>query len=185
MVIVANFSILKKSGLNRRRYFLLTFAGVAFSTALITGIFVMAIIGPSPIYDARYLIPIFGMILGNCMRGNILTLERFYSGIRENEREYLTYLMMGATRLEAVRPYMRHALTAAFAPQLSTMATMGIVSLPGMMTGQLLGGSVPLTAIKYQIAIMICIFTALVIASVLNLLLTMRISFNRFDMLAL
>ncbi len=183
MLLVANGTMLRQAGLVRRRFFLTTFAGTAAATAFVSLFFVMGVLRPDPIYDARYLIPVFGMVLGNCMRGNVLSLERFYSGIRDNEKEFLTYQSLGATLAEATRPYMRRALKSAIAPHISTMATMGIVSLPGMMTGQILGGSFPLTAIKYQIAIMICIFSAMVIASVLNLLFSVGKAFDDYGML--
>ena len=118
------------------------------------------------------------MILGNCLRSNVLSLERFYSGIRKNENEFMTYLMLGANLREAVRPYLRDAVKAAINPSVATMGTMGIVSLPGMMTGQILGGALPMTAIKYQIGIMICIFVAMVIAAFLNILLSLPVAFD-------
>ena len=183
MVVVATSAMLRQAGLLRRRFFAVTFGGTAFATATISCFFVMAILRPDPPYDARYLIPVFGMVLGNCMRGNVLSLERFYAGIRESEKEFVTYHMLGATLSEATRPFMRKALKAALAPHVSSMATMGIVSLPGMMTGQILGGSFPLTAIKYQIAICICIFGALVVAAVLNLFLSTRVAFDEYGML--
>ncbi len=183
MLAVANTSMLRQAGLVRRRFFVVTFAGTAVAIVSVTVLFVVVIIHPTPVYDARYLIPVIGMVLGNCMRGNVMSLERFYSGIRDNEAEFITYHMLGATLTEAVRPFMRQSLRAAVGPLLATMATMGIVSLPGMMTGQILGGSFPVTAIKYQIAIMLCIFSAMIIASILNLLFSMKIAFNNLGML--
>jgi len=178
MMVVANVSILNKAGLKRSLFFWRSLAGVVASTMLVSGWFILIAIRPDPVYDARYLIPIVGMILGNCLRSNVLSLERFYSGIRKNENEFMTYLMLGATLREAVRPYLRDAVKAAVNPSIATMATMGIVSLPGMMTGQILGGAMPITAIKYQIGIMICIFTAMVVASLMNILLSLPVAFD-------
>ncbi len=178
MLVVANLSILNKAGLKRRPFFWRTLVGVAGSTLFVSGWFMLIAIRPEPLYDARYLVPITGMILGNCLRSNVLSLERFYAGIRKNENEFMTYLMLGATLREATRPYLRDALKAAVNPSIATMATMGIVSLPGMMTGQILGGALPVTAIKYQIGIMICIFTSMVIAAVVNILLSQAIAFD-------
>jgi putative ABC transport system permease protein len=178
MLVVANVSILKKAGLKCRLFFWRALAGVAGSTLLVSGWFILTAIRPDPIYEARYLIPITGMILGNCLRSNVLSLERFYSSIQKNENEYMTYLMLGATQREAIRPYLRDAIKAAVNPSIATMATMGIVSLPGMMTGQILGGSMPMEAIKYQIGIMICIFTAMVLAAPLNILLSLSVAFD-------
>jgi putative ABC transport system permease protein len=123
------------------------------------------------------------MILGNCLQGNVIALERFYSAIKKNETEYTTYLMLGATRWEAARPYFREAIKAAINPTIAGMGTMGLVSLPGMMTGQILGGSEPWLAVKYQIAIMICIFTSTTLASIINLKLSIALAFNKFDVL--
>jgi putative ABC transport system permease protein len=178
MMVVANLSILNKAGLKRRLFFWRSITGVAGSTLFASGWFILAAIRPDPLYDARYLVPITGMILGNCLRSNVLSLERFYSAIRRNENEYMTYLMLGASLQEAVRPYLRDAVKAAINPSIATMATMGIVSLPGMMTGQILGGALPVEAIKYQIGIMICIFTAMVIAALTNILLSLAVAFD-------
>jgi putative ABC transport system permease protein len=178
MLVVANLSILNKAGLRRRVFFWRSLVGVAGSTLLASGWFILVAIRPEPLYDARYLVPITGMILGNCLRSNVLSLERFYSGIRKNENEYMTYLMLGANLREATRPYLRDAIKAAVNPSIATMATMGIVSLPGMMTGQILGGAMPVTAIKYQIGIMICIFASMVVAALLNILLSLPIAFD-------
>ncbi len=95
----------------------------------------------------------------------------------------MTVLMLVATRWEAVRSYFREAVKAAINSTIASMATMGLVSLPGMMTGQILGGSEPWLAVKYQIAIMICIFTSTMIASIINLKLSLAIAFNAFAVL--
>ncbi len=178
MMVAANVSILGKSGLKRRVFFWRSLAGIAISTMVVSGWFILVAIRPEPFYDARYMIPITGMILGNCQRSNVLSLERFFTGIRHNENEFMTYLMLGANLHEAARPYLRDAIRAAVNPSIATMATMGIVSLPGMMTGQILGGAMPVEAIKYQIGIMICIFTAMVIAAMVNILLSLPVAFD-------
>jgi putative ABC transport system permease protein len=178
MLVVANISILNKAGLKGRLFFWRSMIGVAGSTLLVSGWFILIAIRPDPLYDARYLVPITGMILGNCLRSNVLSLERFYSGIRKNENEFMTYLLLGATLREAIRPYLRDSIKAAVNPSIATMATMGIVSLPGMMTGQILGGAMPSEAIKYQIGIMVCIFTAMVVAALANILLSLPVAFD-------
>jgi putative ABC transport system permease protein len=183
MILVANTALLGRAGLKKKVFFHWTFLGTAGGSILVVAWFVLLVIQPEPLYDARYLIPVFGMVLGNCMRGNVLSLERFYNGIREKENEFITYQMLGATTGEASRPFMQKALMTALGPQLSTIATMGIVSLPGMMTGQILGGSFPVTAIKYQIAIVVCILAAQLFSSTLNIFLTRNIALNEMGML--
>ena len=183
MLIVADLSILKRAGLKARYFALATFMAIASSILFTTAFLVILVIQPTHFYDARYIVPLAGMILGNCLQGNVIALERFYSALRKNENEYATFLMLGATRWEAVLPYFRDAIKAAINPTIAGMATMGLVSLPGMMTGQILGGSEPWLAVKYQIAIMICIFTSTTLAGVINLKLSLAIAFNAFDVL--
>lgn len=183
MLMVADFSILRRAGLKVRYFALSTFTAIAFSILFSTAFLVFLVIQPDIYYDARYIVPLAGMILGNCLQGNVIALERFYSVLRKNENEYATFLMLGATRQEAVLSYFRDAIKAAISPTIAGMATMGLVSLPGMMTGQILGGSEPWVAVKYQIAIMICIFTSTTLATVINLKLSLNSAFNAFDVL--
>jgi putative ABC transport system permease protein len=183
MLMVADLSILQRAGLKARYFFLATLTAIASSVIASTAYLVMLVIQPALYYDARYIVPLAGMILGNCLQGNVIALERFYSALRRNEQEYETFLMLGATRWEAVRPYFRAAIKAALNPTIAGMATMGLVSLPGMMTGQILGGSEPWIAVKYQIAIMICIFASTAIASIINLRFSLNIAFDAFDVL--
>lgn len=183
MLIVADLSILRRAGLKVRYFVLATFTAISCSILFSTAYLVILVIQPTHFYDARYIVPLAGMILGNCLQGNVIALERFYSALRKNENEYATFLMLGATRWEAVRPYFREAIKAAINPTIASMGTMGLVSLPGMMTGQILGGSEPWLAVKYQVAIMICIFTSTTIASIINLKLSLNIAFNAFDVL--
>ena len=183
MLVVADLSILKRAGLKARYFALATFMAIASSILFTTAFLVILVIQPAHFYDARYIVPLAGMILGNCLQGNVIALERFYSALRKNENEYATFLMLGASRWEAVLPYFRDAIKAAINPTIAGMATMGLVSLPGMMTGQILGGSEPWLAVKYQIAIMICIFTSTTLAGVINLKLSLAIAFNAYDVL--
>lgn len=183
MIAVANISVLNKAGLKLKPFFWASLLGISVGTVFMAGVFLFILVKPEPLYDAHYLIPLTGMLLGNCLRGNVLVFERFYSGIQKNETEFLSYLMMGATLKEAVRPYLRDAVNGALAPNIATMTTIGIVSLPGMMTGQILGGSIPLVAIKYQIAIMLGIFISLIVSSVMNIYLSLPAAFNEYDLL--
>jgi putative ABC transport system permease protein len=183
MIAIANFTVNRNAGLRTARVFFTLMLGITLSTLTVIALFIFLSIRPEPIYDARYLIPITGMVVGNCMRANVISLERFYSSIRKNEKEFLTYLLMGASPLEAIMPYLRDAVRPAMAPQLSTLATLGIVSLPGMMTGQILGGSSPIIAIKYQIGVMIAIFTAITLTTVINILFSLKTSFDDYGIL--
>ena len=133
--------------------------------------------------DAQYAIPIGGMILGNCLRADIVGVRTFYNSIRSSEKSYHNSLAQGALLHEAVRPFITEACQSALAPAVATMATIGLVSLPGMMTGVILGGADPMTAIKYQIAIMIAIFSGTAITVTLAIRLSMKSAFTPYGLL--
>lgn len=133
----------------------------------------------SPWYDPRYLIPLAGMIIGNSMNGATLAAERLAAGIRERREELEAAICLGATARQAAEPLVRQAFRAALMPTINTMAAMGIVSLPGMMTGQILSGTAPIIAVRYQIAIMCAITGAVGISSYLILLLGYRHYFTQ------
>ena len=91
-------------------------------------------------------------------------------------------LANGATAHEARSPFMRDALIKSFNPTIASMAVMGLIALPGTMTGQILGGSDPDVAIKYQIMLMISIFASSLISVLLTLALTRHKIFDKYDM---
>lgn len=179
MLTAANFKILGDGGIGLRRFVLPCMGALCLTTLTVSGLMILSLIQPDPWYDARYLIPIVGMILGNCLRGNILSVQHFYMGITKDVDVYRQRLSLGATRFEALRPWMAAAMSNACRQHLAGMATIGIVSLPGMMTGQILGGATPMAAIKYQLAIMIAIFVSLSLGAYLNLWLTIPRAFDR------
>lgn len=183
MVAVAAWDVLGRARLSRRRLWGCSLLGVGGSAVAVTAFLVFAVIRPTPVYDARYLVPVAGMILGNILNSNVIALERFYAAVSQREREYLTLLLLGASRHEARQPYLREALRAALTPTVAGMATMGIVSLPGMMTGQILGGSPPWVAIEYQLAIMVAIFTAVTLSAAGSILLSARAAFDDYGLL--
>jgi len=183
MIIVADVSIARGAGVRISRFAVPLFVSLLAGTALPLLFFVGPIMLLPNIMDAQYIIPIGGMILGNCLRADIIGLSTFYGSIRGREKVYLTTLAQGARFSEATLPFIRDAVRAALAPTVATMATIGLVALPGMMTGVILGGADPMTAIKYQIAIMIAIFSGTAVTVYLAIRLTARIGFNSSGML--
>lgn len=131
--------------------------GAMFVSSFSVTIFALAVIGPSPWYSPQYAIPLLGMMLGNTMTGVALCLDRLNEtawkqrGIIENR------LMLGETADSAIGDIRREAMRSGMMPAINAMAAAGIVSLPGMMTGQILAGTSPLLAVKYQILIMLTI----------------------------
>jgi len=127
------------------------------SSVLVTVFALMAAVRPNPWYDPRYAIPLLGMILGNCMTGIGLGLDTLTTSLVNRRASVEAQLMLGATRQLAMSPVTREALRSALMPTINSMSATGVVSLPGMMTGQILGGVPPAEAVKYQILVMFLI----------------------------
>lgn len=136
----------------------------------VTALFCFMVVGYSPWYDPRYLIPLTGMIMGNSMNSASLAAERLAAEIKQRREEIETAICLGATARQAAETAVRSAFRAALIPTINTMAAMGIVSLPGMMTGQILSGTEPAIAVRYQIAIMCAITGSVAVTSYLILL---------------
>ncbi len=144
--------------------------GSAITLAFVTQV----IIQVEPWYDPRYLIPIGGMILGNAMTGAALAGERFQGELRNRVEEVETLLALGFSGMEATRDLYRSALRAAMIPAINAMLAVGIVQLPGMMTGQILSGTSPLIAVKYQVVVMLMITCAVALSAFLFLHLVVK-----------
>lgn len=141
-------------------------------------VFLFAVLRVDPWFDPQYCIPISGMIIGNAMTGIALGTNKLCTGMRENRVMVENSLMLGATPEAATRDIVNDAFDSAILPTMNNMLTMGIVSIPGMMTGQILSGTFPLTAIKYQIGIMLAILGCTALAVILFVTLGYRTFFT-------
>src|SRR5262249_61186690 len=110
---------------------------------------------PRPWSHPRYPLPLLGMILGNTMTGISLGLDVLTNGRVQERAAVEARLALGAHRYTALLPVVRDALRSGFMPTINAMAAMGLVALPGMMTGQILAGADPADAVKYQMLIMV------------------------------
>jgi len=182
MVLIADFATIDRSELKRKTGLIVSiFVATLVGLSLIDFFFLKFVIQLPNIMDAQYLIPITGMILGNCLRGNVIGINDFYYNIDQHQERYRFLLASGATKNEALFPFFSSALKKAINPTLASMATIGLVSIPGMMTGQMLSGSSPLTAIKYQIMIMLAIFSGTLLCVYLGILFSQRFVFDKRD----
>jgi len=132
-----------------------------------------------PWYDPQYVIPLLGMILGNSLTGVSLALNSFLNALEEKQRQVEGMLALGATRFEAAHEIIKQSLRTAMIPSINAMMVMGIVSLPGMMTGQILAGAAPTDAVRYQILIMFMIISATALASFAVIMLAFRAMFTK------
>jgi len=131
-------------------------ASLTFSGLFVLIFFVTVVVGKS-IFNPQYTIPLAGMIIGNAMTGVNIAIKTFMDDISKEKNKISTLLNLGVEPKDILKPFANNALETALIPTINSMLGMGIIFLPGMMTGQMLSGTLPTTAIMYQIAIMIAI----------------------------
>ncbi|MBS2969135.1 iron export ABC transporter permease subunit FetB [Metabacillus sp. KIGAM252] len=132
-----------------------------------------------PWYEPRYFIPIAGMIIGNSMTGITLGVKNMTEGMRKQKNYVEGALMLGAKPEDASKSIVNSAFDSAILPTLNNMLGMGIVFLPGMMTGQILAGASPLVAIEYQIVVLLSITGSTALCVILFIHLGTKLFFNK------
>ena len=179
MTLVAGFAAV---GRTERRYagiYINSIVSVWASSWLMVA-FAMGLVltNVRPWYQPQYLVPLLGMILGNTLNGISLGLNRLGEELVTHRGEVEMLLALGANRWEAARGSIREAIRTGMIPMINSMMVTGIVSLPGMMTGQLLSGVEPVEAVKYQLVIMFLIASGTAIGTVSVVLLSYLRLFN-------
>lgn len=137
--------------------FLISTGTMGLITFTLTILTLTLIIGKQPWYTPQYAIPLLGMMLGNTMNGVSIGLDRLSSTIKRDKKIIETRLMLGHTASKAVSDIKRECIKSGMIPLINSMSAAGIITLPGMMTGQILAGIEPVEAVKYQILIMFLI----------------------------
>ena len=162
-----------------------TFIAVSASAILVTGLAIGMILQVQPWYTPQFVIPILGLILGNSLTAISLTSNQLINDIHEQHARIEMMLTLSATPFEAVHDSIRAAIINGMTPTLNSMLVVGIVSLPGMMTGQILAGADPTQAVRYQIVTMFLICVSSTLGCTLSALLIYRRFFNREQQLIL
>lgn len=157
------------------------YGGMAAVYLLVTVTVTGAVIGSDPWWKPQYFLPIGGMVLGNSMNSVAIALDRLFSDLRARHAQVEMRLCLGASAAEASADILRDAVRAGMIPSINSMMAVGLVSLPGMMTGQILGGNDPSHAIRYQIVVMLMIVGATALGSTLLTLLVRRRCFGPGD----
>ncbi len=141
--------------------------------------FLFVVIRVEPYYNPQYFIPITGMIVGNSMTGITLGIHTLLNRFTDQKEAVIEALHLGATPKDASHGIVNEAFDAAIMPTVNNMLGMGIIFLPGMMTGQILSGVAPTTAIMYQIGVMLGILGGVALSTYLFLLFGYRTFFNK------
>ena len=177
LLLMTVFAAREASSRTSRRYrgiMVDAWLAMAVSCFAVGGVVTQVVVGVDPWYEPQYVIPLIGMILGNSLTGIALGLDRFLDHLSIRHAEIELRLAFGATRREALAAPVRDAVRTGMVPIINAMAAAGIVSLPGMMTGQILAGAPPLQAVSYQIVVMFMIAAAVASGAMLVVLLAGR-----------
>jgi putative ABC transport system permease protein len=165
MTAIAGFSAVDRT----KRYFnglyWNSLISILASAAIVTGFAVLGILQVSPWYNPQYLIPLLGMVLGNALNGICLGVDRFMETVVREQEQIELLFTLGATRWEAAQHPFQDAMRTGMTPIINSMMVTGLVSLPGMMTGQILAGAPPVQAVRYQIVILFMIAAAVALGT--------------------
>ncbi|HEU0276465.1 MAG TPA: iron export ABC transporter permease subunit FetB [Rhodanobacteraceae bacterium] len=160
MTCLAGIASVNRTRRRFRGVYLNSVLSVFAASFFVTGVAMLGIVDVRPWYTAQYAIPLLGMVLGNILNGTSLALDRFTESVSRERGLIEGDLALGATGWEAAHAIIKASLRTGMIPTINSMMVMGIVSLPGMMTGQMLAGAAPAAAVRYQIVIMFMIAAA-------------------------
>ena len=175
MCIVAS-AVSAKVGGRIPKAFWASFAGISIGSGLTIG--VLCYVGTIPA-DARYLVPLGGMIVGNAMQAVILSLNQLIRELETRRLQIETLLALGASARQAIDEPLKQSIRAGLLPTIATLKTVGLVHLPGVMTGFIIAGGSPVLAIKYQLTVLYMIVGATGISCFTTVLLAYRKCFNQ------
>ncbi len=183
MIAITTFSVISGAKFRIRPTFAAIFISLLLPVSLLLLYFNGLILALDNVFTARYLITIGGMVLGNSLKSVILSCEYVLTQVKKREVQYKNALCYGATKAEALSGFVKEGIKKALSPIIASMAATGIVALPGMTTGQILGGANPATAILYQFAILVVIFAVQYATALLSIWFMSRIAFDDYHML--
>ncbi|SUP44444.1 ABC transporter permease [Veillonella criceti] len=178
MIGFAVFRTLRKNPWLNRRFQYITAASIII-TCLTIVLFMLIVVIQKNILVPQYIIPISGMLVSATMNGATLALKAFKEALDSNRHQIEVLLNIGAHPAKILRPFINQALETAFLPTMNSMVGMGIIALPGMMTGQILAGAMPNEAVLYQITIMVANCTTVCLSSFLLLYFGVRTLWNK------
>lgn len=183
MVAVASFTVSRRTRLRMRLIVLPLLAGLSGAALAVGLYFLLFVLNLPHPFDSRYFIPVMGILTGNMLGVCVMGLNTFYDGLQRERQFFLYMLGNGASHAEAIKPFVRRAIEKSLAPCIANIAVMGIVSLPETVIGQILGGTAPGIAVKYQMMLAVIIFSASMLALLTTLFFADRRSFDAYGRL--
>ncbi|MCP4601063.1 MAG: iron export ABC transporter permease subunit FetB [Proteobacteria bacterium] len=178
MTLFAAWTICGRINEKQISFLLPTSLSMMISFFFVSFIVTAVVVGVKPWWKPQYFLPLGGMVIGNSMNAIAIALERLLDDLRTKRREIEMKLCLGADYKEASQEIVRDAMKAGMIPTINSMMAVGMVFIPGMMTGQILAGADPMIAIKYQIVVMLMIVGATTIGTLLVVLIVRRLCFT-------
>ncbi len=175
MVVVASFTARGRAKSMHGAFTIAFFSILAGVTCTVGVMLALKIIDTSP----TYLIPLGGMMIGNSMNAVSLGLDRISSEVKDKRGEIETALSLGASPRRAIEPLARRSVRASLLPLMNTMKVIGLVHLPGAMTGMLLAGASPVEAAKIQLIVMYMLAASTTITVLVSSFFIHRAFFNK------
>lgn len=166
MAIVAGYNAVRRQKTKISGLFPIVTLSIFLGAGITMATLIVLILRVKPWYEPQYLIPISGMMLGNSMNATTLAVDRMIGEAKSRRWEIEAALALGASPLKAVNPLLKDTARAAMMPTINAMMVVGIVQLPGMMTGQIIGGVAPEQSVRYQIIIMYMLASSVTISCI-------------------
>ena len=185
MILFAAWTVRGRIKERQISFFWPIFLSMLVSYCLVSYFVTAVIVQVAPWWKPQYFIPLGGMVIGNSMNAIAIALERLLNDLRNRRDEVEMMLCHGADYKEASLGMVRDAMQAGMIPSINSMMAVGVVFIPGMMTGQILAGSDPLVAIRYQIMVMIMLVGSTAIGSLFVVLIVRRLCFGAAQQLLL
>jgi UDP-glucose/iron transport system permease protein len=178
MIFFAAWTIRGRIKEKQVAFFLPIFVSMLLSYFLVSYVVTAVLVGAKPWWQPQYFIPLSGMVIGNSMNAIAVSLDRLMGELKKQRQEIEMMLCLGADYKEASHTMLQSAIRAGMIPSINSMMAVGLVFIPGMMTGQILAGADPLMAIRYQIVVMVMIVGSTAIGSFIVVYLVRRRCFG-------
>jgi putative ABC transport system permease protein len=185
MIFFAAWEIRSRVKEKQVSFFWPLLVSMSFSYVVVSYMVTAVLVDVEPWWKPQYFIPLGGMVIGNSMNAIAIALERLLGELRKRRLEVEALLCLGADYKEASNDMLRNAMRAGMIPSINAMMGVGVVFIPGMMTGQILAGANPLQAVRYQIVVMVMLVGSTAIGALLVVYLVRKLCFGSGERLLL
>ena len=179
LVVAAAFMLVSRTHIRSRVLFLPACVGMFVSVLAVSAYLLLVVLRPADPMSARWFVPLPGVLMAHVLITNIQGIRTYFDSLRQDSQPYYTLLGNGASRLQALSPYITRALRSLTVPALANLSVMGLFVLPMLLSGLLLGGMSPMAAVSLFVVLVVASLAVSMLSVALILLLADRRVFNR------